>query len=193
MQWIALLLNLAVLSYQEVTIHLLEFGTFQNYWKNYQNRVILIMKVRLDANHNLTNKFWIWKPKSAWRAIKNPITKPNPTMRTTPIPSSDLTTWILNLIIFRNLFGRWKWRWKCWWWSTRTIKRLKVNFSFHYYAYHMSHVSIILTLRSISPVSSEDEVFNEDDAVDFFKVQSESEQVCMTCVFYVEIKLMSRS
>ena len=127
MQWIALLLNLVVLSYQEVTIHLLEFGTFQNYWKSYQNRVILIMKVRLDANHNLTNKFWIWKPKSAWRAIKNPITKPNPTMRTTPIPSSDLTTRILNLIIFRNLFGRWKWRWKCWWWSTRTIKRLKVN------------------------------------------------------------------
>lgn len=57
----------------------------------------------------------------------------------------------------------------------------------------MSHVSIILTLRSISPVSSEDEVFNEDDAVDFFKVQSENEQVCLTCGFYVEIKLMSRS
>ena len=127
MQWIALPLNLVVLSYQEVTIHPLEFGTFQNYWKNYQNRVILIMKVRLDADHNLTNKFWIWKPKSAWRAIKNPITKPNPTMRTTPIPSSDLTTRILNLIIFRNLFGRWKWRWKCWWWSTRTIRRLKVS------------------------------------------------------------------
>jgi len=193
MQWIALLLNLAVLSYQEVTIHLLEFGTFQNYWKSYQNRVILIMKVRLDADHNLTNKFWIWKPKSAWRAIKNPITKPDPTMRTTPIPSSDLTTRILNLIIFRNLFGRWKWRWKCWWWSTRTIKRLKVNFNSHYYAYHMSHISIILTLRSISPVSSEEEVFNEDDAVDFFKVQSENEQVCLTWGFYVEIKLMSRS
>ena len=31
--------------------------------------------------------------------------------------------------------------------------------------------------RSLSPVSSADEVFNEDDAVDFFKVQSEKEQV----------------
>ena len=39
----------------------------------------------------------------------------------------------------------------------------------------MSHIAIIL--RSISPVSSEEEVFNEDDAVDFFKVQSENEQV----------------
>ena len=57
----------------------------------------------------------------------------------------------------------------------------------------MSHISIILTLRSISPVSSEEEVFNEDDAVDFFKVQSENEQVCFMCGFYVEIKLMSRS
>ena len=140
MQWIALRLNLVVLSYQEVTIHPLEFGTFQNYWKNYQNRVILIMKVRLDADHNLTNKFWIWKPKSAWRAIKNPITKPNPTMRTTPIPSSDLTTRILNLIIFRNLFGRWKWRWKCWWWSTRTIRWLKV----------ISHLLVITPFLLIS-------------------------------------------
>ena len=42
----------------------------------------------------------------------------------------------------------------------------------------MTHISISLTFRSISPVSSDDEVLNEDDAVDFFKVQSENEQVC---------------
>ena len=58
----------------------------------------------------------------------------------------------------------------------------------------MTHIAI---LRSISPVSSEEEVFNEDDAVDFFKVQSENEQVC-TFVLHayfipIEIKLASRS
>ena len=50
----------------------------------------------------------------------------------------------------------------------------------------MTHIDIILKLRSISPVSSEEEVFNEDDAVDFFKVQSENEQVSFACGFYVE-------
>ena len=61
----------------------------------------------------------------------------------------------------------------------------------------MTHIDIILKLRSISPVSSEEEVFNEDDAVDFFKVQSENEQVrtfvLHACFMSIEIKLLSRS
>ena len=168
---IVLLLHLVVLLYPGATIHPSEFGTFQNYWKNYQNRVILIMKVTWMVTIIWPISFEFGSQNQLDERLR--IQLPNQTQPWEQPQSPHQTSLLeFNLIIFRNarLFGGWT----KWWWSPRTIKRLKVKFFYHNHL--LMQVSIYFS-RSLSPVSSAEEVFNEDDAVDFFKVQSEKEQV----------------